>query len=186
MRIVLPLSSISEVLISPSWSCKRLVCKLIFIYYFFIYFLFHLLISWLDAITRAMYEVCEDAVADGIRYIEIRFSPILHTREGLSLRLLSSCLNQHHFELLILIFASEIMEAAREGQAMAQYKFSIVVNIIVCGMRHLDPSVTKALAEIAWRYKHKGYLFTFSISSRHQLLKLDCILVVTLFFAITY
>lgn len=60
-----------------------------------------------------------------------------------------------------LIENSEIMEAAREGQAMAEYKFSIVVNIIVCGMRHLDPSVTKALAEIAWRYKHKGYSFIF-------------------------
>lgn len=88
------------------------------------------------AITRAVYEICEDAVADGIRYLEIRFSPILHTREGLTL--------------------SAIMEAAREGQTMAEYKFSIIVNIIVCGMRHMDPEVTKTLAEIAWRYKHKG------------------------------
>eukprot|EP01098_Paradermamoeba_levis_P010306 TRINITY_DN4328_c0_g2_i2.p1 TRINITY_DN4328_c0_g2~~TRINITY_DN4328_c0_g2_i2.p1 ORF type:complete len:140 (+),score=32.00 TRINITY_DN4328_c0_g2_i2:54-422(+) len=32
------------------------------------------------ALTRAVYEVCEDAVKDGIKYLEIRFSPILHTR----------------------------------------------------------------------------------------------------------
>ena len=32
----------------------------------------------LDAITRVMYEVCEDAVNDGVKYLEVRFSPILH------------------------------------------------------------------------------------------------------------
>jgi len=32
-----------------------------------------------------MYEVCQDAVADGVRYIEVRFSPILHTQGGMSL-----------------------------------------------------------------------------------------------------
>ena len=37
------------------------------------------------ALTRCMYEVCEDAVADGVRYLEIRFSPILHMREGMSM-----------------------------------------------------------------------------------------------------
>lgn len=25
-----------------------------------------------------MYEVCEDAVNDGVKYLEVRFSPILH------------------------------------------------------------------------------------------------------------
>jgi adenosine deaminase len=37
------------------------------------------------AITRVMYEVCEDAFNDGVRYLEVRFSPILHTIEGASL-----------------------------------------------------------------------------------------------------
>ncbi len=35
-----------------------------------------------DAITRAVYEVAEDACKDGVKYLEIRFSPVLHTREG--------------------------------------------------------------------------------------------------------
>ena len=38
-----------------------------------------------DAITRVMYEVCEDAKKDGVRYLEVRFSPILHMRKGLNL-----------------------------------------------------------------------------------------------------
>ena len=29
------------------------------------------------AITRAMYELAEDAKKDGVRYIEVRFSPLL-------------------------------------------------------------------------------------------------------------
>mgnify|MGYP002385488099 CR=1 FL=1 len=37
------------------------------------------------ALTRVMYELCEDCVADGITYAEIRFSPILHTLEELNL-----------------------------------------------------------------------------------------------------
>jgi adenosine deaminase len=36
-----------------------------------------------DALTRVMFEVCEDAVADGVRYLEVRFSPILHVQQGL-------------------------------------------------------------------------------------------------------
>ena len=59
-----------------------------------------------DAITRVMYEVCEDAVADGVRYLEVRFSPILHTKEGMSL--------------------SQVMEAICEGQLMAEHNLPIL------------------------------------------------------------
>jgi adenosine deaminase len=45
-----------------------------------------------DAITRVVYEIAEDCVADGVRYLEIRFSPILHTKEGLSLRFVTPSL----------------------------------------------------------------------------------------------
>jgi hypothetical protein len=48
------------------------------------------------------------------------------------------------------------MEAVCEGQALAQYNLPIIVQIIVCGMRQMDPFQTVQLAEIAWRYKHKG------------------------------
>ena len=38
-----------------------------------------------DALERIAYELIEDAAADGVRYIEIRYAPVLCTREGLSL-----------------------------------------------------------------------------------------------------
>ena len=88
------------------------------------------------ALTRAMYEVCEDSWKDGVRYLEIRFSPILHINEGLSL--------------------GGVMEAVCEGLTLARYHFPITVNIIVCAMRQLPSNVTQDIAEIAWRYRHKG------------------------------
>jgi len=88
------------------------------------------------ALTRAMYEVCEDSWNDGVRYLEIRFSPILHIEEGLSL--------------------GGVMEAVCEGLTLARYHFPITVNIIVCAMRQLPSNVTQDIAEIAWRYRHKG------------------------------
>ncbi|KAM9975803.1 hypothetical protein ACTFIW_013193 [Dictyostelium discoideum] len=88
------------------------------------------------AITRVFYEMCEDAVADGVSYLEIRFSPVLHTSFGLSL--------------------SEVMEAVCDGMAIAELNLPIKARIIVCGLRHLDPSISKDLAEITWRYRHKG------------------------------
>lgn len=39
---------------------------------------------------------------------------------------------------------------------MAELNLPITVRIIVCGMRQQDPSMTKKMAEICWRYAHKG------------------------------
>ena len=38
-----------------------------------------------DALERVMYELLEDAHAEGVRYIEVRYSPVLNTRGGLTL-----------------------------------------------------------------------------------------------------
>eukprot|EP01088_Endostelium_zonatum_P015508 TRINITY_DN3839_c0_g1_i1.p1 TRINITY_DN3839_c0_g1~~TRINITY_DN3839_c0_g1_i1.p1 ORF type:complete len:889 (+),score=135.14 TRINITY_DN3839_c0_g1_i1:1-2667(+) len=88
------------------------------------------------ALTRALYEICEDAVLDGVRYLEVRFSPILHIHQGMSL--------------------TQAMEAVVEGMAMAEHNLPIFIRIIVCGMRHMTPEQSLTLAEIAWRYKGKG------------------------------
>ena len=83
-----------------------------------------------------MYEICEDAWNDGVKYLEVRFSPILHLQQGLSL--------------------GGVMEAVCEGLTLARYHFPIHVNIIVCAMRQLPSEQTQDIAEIAWRYRHKG------------------------------
>nr|CAG4715040.1 unnamed protein product [Naegleria fowleri] len=88
------------------------------------------------SITRIMYEVCEDAWNDGVKYLEVRFSPILHTKGGLSL--------------------SSVMEAVVAGRVMAEMNLGIICRIIVSGMRQLDSKITRQLAEIAWRYRDRG------------------------------
>mmetsp|Transcript_37227 Transcript_37227/g.93455 ORF Transcript_37227/g.93455 Transcript_37227/m.93455 type:complete len:777 (-) Transcript_37227:4561-6891(-) len=90
------------------------------------------------AITRVMYEVAQDAAADGVRYLEVRFSPVLHTEGGMGL--------------------SQVMRAVVEGQVMAELNLPITVRIIVCGMRQLSPDVTRRLAEICWRYSQQGVI----------------------------
>ena len=88
------------------------------------------------ALTRVMFEVCQDAYLDGVKYLEVRFSPILHVRHGLSL--------------------AAVMEAVCEGIAFANQNLPVSVGIIVCGMRQMEPSVTSRLAEICWRYRAMG------------------------------
>src|SRR5690606_30569782 len=38
-----------------------------------------------DALYRAMYELGEDAAAENVRYMEVRYAPMLHTRRGMRL-----------------------------------------------------------------------------------------------------
>ena len=82
------------------------------------------------------FQVCEDAYKDNVKYLEIRFSPILHTEKGMSL--------------------STVMESVVEAIQMIEWRYAMTVRIIVSGMRQLSPSITKDLAEIAWRYRYKG------------------------------
>src|SRR5260370_418090 len=38
-----------------------------------------------DALSRAAYELAEDCARENVRYLEVRYSPMLHTRRGLKL-----------------------------------------------------------------------------------------------------
>ena len=42
-----------------------------------------------DALIRVAYELAEDAAKENIRYMEVRYSPILHTQNGLKLTVIS-------------------------------------------------------------------------------------------------
>ena len=88
------------------------------------------------AIERISYELGEDAAADGVRYIEVRFAPVLNQRLGLSL--------------------DQAVDAAVRGLARAETAFGIVGRIIVCGLRHLPPQVSLELARLAVAFQGKG------------------------------
>lgn len=89
-----------------------------------------------EAIERIAYELAADAARDGVRYLEVRYAPVLNMREGLSL--------------------DEAIEAAARGLARAERDHAIVARIIVCALRHLEPAVSLALAKLAIAHRERG------------------------------
>lgn len=89
-----------------------------------------------EGLIRAAYELAEDAAFENCRYIEVRYSPVLHQRAGLSLPV--------------------IIEAVAEGLRQAKGKHGIMSGQIICGMRHMPPQTSLRLAELAVAFKHKG------------------------------
>ncbi len=89
-----------------------------------------------EDIARIAYELCEDAWAEGVWYIEVRFSPILHQEKGLSL--------------------TKVMDAVLSGLREGSRRTGIITGVIVCGIRQIDPLVSLRLAEITSAYKNQG------------------------------
>ena len=89
-----------------------------------------------EALTRATYELAEDAAKENVRYIEIRFAPLWHIRKDLTL--------------------NRAIEAVIQGKHKAEAHFDIIVGIIICGIRHTSPEDTLKVAEVAVAYKNRG------------------------------
>ncbi|MFI5227782.1 MAG: adenosine deaminase [Gemmatimonadales bacterium] len=88
------------------------------------------------ALERVAYELALDAARDGVRYIEVRYSPVLNTRRGLSL--------------------GAAVEAPLRGLERAERSGGAMARVIVCGLRHLAPHVSLELARLAVSYKQSG------------------------------
>ena len=88
------------------------------------------------ALRRTTYELIEDVAKENVRYIEIRYSPILHTKKGMSL--------------------GESVEAVREGLQRGRKDFGVESGIIVCGIRNISAAASLKLADLTVRYKNKG------------------------------
>lgn len=88
------------------------------------------------AIERITRELLEDAHAEGVRYIEIRYCPLLSVRGGLEL--------------------DEIVEAPRRAIEWARSKFGIRSGLIICALRHLPPATSLDLARLAVSYAGRG------------------------------
>ncbi|MCF7793090.1 MAG: adenosine deaminase [Candidatus Cloacimonetes bacterium] len=91
-----------------------------------------------EALERIAFELAEDAAKENIRYMEVRYSPILHTQKGLKL--------------------TTISDAVIRGLAEAEKKFNIKTGVIICGIRNMDPGTSIDLAKLAIAYKNKGVL----------------------------
>jgi adenosine deaminase len=89
-----------------------------------------------EALTRAAYELALDNAAENVLYLEVRYSPILHTRKGMKL--------------------TQVMNAVLDGLAKAEREVDIKTGVIVCGIRNISPDTSLRLAELTVAYKHQG------------------------------
>jgi adenosine deaminase len=95
-----------------------------------------------EGLARITRELVEDHAAEGVRLVEIRFSPVLNTRGGLSME--------------------EVMEAVTRGmdQGVAAVHAAglppIRAGLILCGIRSFEPSTSVEIAELAVAWKDRG------------------------------
>ena len=88
------------------------------------------------SLERVSYELAADAAAEGVRYIEVRYAPVLNVRGGLSL--------------------GDAVEAPLRGLARAERELGVTGRVIVCGIRNMSPSISLELAELAVAFKGRG------------------------------
>ena len=89
-----------------------------------------------DSLARAARELGEDSAKENVRYMEVRYAPMLHTRKGLRL--------------------TAVVEAVLEGLWQAKERVGIDSNVILCGIRNISPESSLEMAELAVAYKGRG------------------------------
>ena len=89
-----------------------------------------------ESLERIAYELAEDAARDGVRYIEVRFAPILNTRRRLSL--------------------GAALEAPLRGLRRAEADHGVIARVIVTALRNMHPDMSNELAKLAVAYRNRG------------------------------
>ncbi|HEY6038680.1 MAG TPA: adenosine deaminase [Kofleriaceae bacterium] len=88
------------------------------------------------ALERVAYELAVDAHAENVRYLEVRYSPLLHVREGLR--------------------PSQVVEAVLRGLRTAKRELGIRYGVILCAIRSLPPEQSLRIAELCVAFKNRG------------------------------
>ena len=88
------------------------------------------------ALERIAFELAEDAHRENVEYMEVRYSPMLHTRRRLKL--------------------TKVVEAVLLGLAHARNRYGIKARLILCGIHNISTASSYAMAELAVAYKNRG------------------------------
>lgn len=89
-----------------------------------------------ESLRRVAREHVEDLSADGVIYGEIRFAPVLHTSNGLTME--------------------QVLESVIEGMGEGSRATGTEARIIVCSLRHMDPAISLDSAKVAVQYRDRG------------------------------
>ena len=89
-----------------------------------------------EALERIAFELAEDAHRENVRYMEVRYAPMLHTQRGLKL--------------------TKVVEAVLNGLRRARETYGIKATVIICGIRNISAESSYQMAELAVAYKGRG------------------------------
>lgn len=89
-----------------------------------------------EGLRRASYELVRDVSKEGVRYIEVRFAPMLSTERGLSCR--------------------EVIASVIEGLKEGGQKHHVFASAIVCAMRHHSIEQNMRMLNEAREFVGKG------------------------------
>ena len=89
-----------------------------------------------DALERIAFELAEDAHRENVRYLEVRYSPLLHIREGLR--------------------PAQVVEAVLRGLRTAKRELGIRYGVILCAIRSQPAEQSLRIAELCVAFKNRG------------------------------
>ena len=89
-----------------------------------------------EALKEITFEVFEDAALENVKYMELRFGPLLHTKEGLTL--------------------DEVLQSVLEGMRLAEKRHGIKGNMIISILRTMPTEGICDLIDVASNYLNKG------------------------------
>ena len=89
-----------------------------------------------EGLSRAAYELVRDVSKEKVRYIEVRFAPMLSVSEGLT--------------------CQEVIASVVEGLRRGQQEFGVYASAIVCAMRHHSLEQNMEMLEASREFIGKG------------------------------
>ena len=89
-----------------------------------------------ENIKRVTFELVEDAANENVKYIEIRFAPMLHTEKGLSIK--------------------EVIQSVLDGMNEACEKYEIKANLIIGCMRNMSEEDAELVVKEGKEFIGKG------------------------------
>lgn len=89
-----------------------------------------------ESLKRVAYELMEDSAKENIKYIEVRFAPLLHTNKGLT--------------------SEDIIQSVLEGIKEGEKNYDIKGNLILSFLRHMPAETIYEVIEIGKKYLGQG------------------------------
>ena len=91
-----------------------------------------------EVLERISYELCEDASKENIRYMEVRFAPILQAREGFPME--------------------EVVKSVLKGLERGERDFKIRTLLLLCCYRSEPPATSIETVKRIREFKSKGHI----------------------------